>query len=78
MLNITDATKAAKKTKIGGIAHIGEYCVVKYARDNYWIYRAGALFSTQGQAGNGTLDNCVARVFEMSGADALRVIIDNT
>ncbi len=42
------AIKAAKKVNVGGIAHVGEFCIVKYGRDNFHIYKAGYLFSSQG------------------------------
>jgi hypothetical protein len=72
------AVKVAKKVKVGGIAHIGEFCIVKYGRDNFHIYKAGYLFSTLGHMGQGRdVADCVARVFILSQADTLRVIIDN-
>ena len=77
MFNQTDALKVAKRTNVGGIAHIGEHCIVKYGRDNYHVYKAGYLFSSQGHVTNGTLQTCVDRVFTIESADTLRVIVDN-
>lgn len=72
------ALKVAKKVKVGGIAHVGEFCIVKYGRDNFHIYKAGYLFSTLGLMGKGCdMADCVARVFILSQSDTLRVIVDN-
>lgn len=77
MLNQVEALKAARKTRVGGIAHIGEFCVVKYGKANYWIYPSGKLFHTGASIGNGDLAVCVRKVFETARADQLPVVVDN-
>lgn len=80
-MNIQEAIKVARKVKVGGLVHIGEYAISKYGRNNYVIYRAGKLFCSEGLVTKFpvSLEEAVTKIFQLGGgkAEFSRVIVDN-